>query len=508
MHLRRRILGFILATLFVSITAAGCIPRGPAVPFDTMVIGVDGNAWDQFDPFLAKDRPTRNVLANVFEGLVRADASGHIMPLLAERWQQVDPLTWEFTLRSGVHFQDDTPFTPADAVFSIMQAMAESTNGPFGTTLAPITDVSASGQVIRIVTNKPYPLLLAALAQVPVVSRARYQIPGDGRQAVGTGLFRLVRHSGDTAELERWDGYWNTSISSATGIRHVIFRLIPGAATREAMLEQGQLQLIQGVPAADAGRLKGQGLQVMTVAGTMINMVELNTMKPPLDRAEARRALNYAIDYNEVIRKLYGGLGVRLAGPLLPGSLGESPRRAPYTYDPNLARSLWTQAGGTGTVFVIDTVPARASEADLIAGMLNDAGIRAQVQVWADAGALRQAIVTGERMAYLTQWGEASLDPYEVLVPKLRAGGLYNYSFYANRDVDDLIDEATVSTDQSRRAALYGQAENQIIQDAPWVFGYVLEACEAAGPDVQGYQARRDGLVILAGVSRKAPGNR
>lgn len=503
-----RLTWFFLVTLVLVMAQAGCVASGPAVPQDTLVVGLAGNAWGSFDPFLAQDQATRDVLANIFEPLVRPNPSGQLAPLLAEKWQQVDPLTWEFTLRSGVVFQDRTPLTPVDVVFSIQRAKATGSQGVFGSTLAPIVSVTAAGQVIRIVTDKPYPLLPAALTQVPVVSAKHYESGGQAPSPIGTGPFRFSGYTATTAELERWHGYWNEAGVTPSDVRRVVFKLIPDAAAREAGLAEGTLQIVQGVPPQDAAGLKNRGLQLTTVPGTMMYMIELNTMKPPLDRPEARRALNYAIDYDEVIRKLYGGLGVRLAGPLVPGSLGETGQREPYPHDPNLARSLWQQAGGSGTVLVIDTLPEREAEAELIVDMLAAAGIDARVQVWASPSELRQAIAAGERMAYLTQWGEASLDPYEVLVPKLRTGGLYNFSFYANRQVDDLIDEATVSTDQSHRADLYAQAEGQIIQDAPWVFGYVVTACEAAAPDVQGYQPRRDGLVLLAGVSRKTLGQR
>ncbi len=502
--MRPRLILLALVTLALTIAAAGCVAPGPAVPTDTLVVGLDGNRWDSLDPFLAKDHATRDMLANIFEPLLRPDPSGQLAPVLAEKWQQVDPVTWEFTLRSGVVFQDRTPLTPDDVVFSIQRAKETGSQGVFGSTLDPVVSVTATGPVIRIVTDKPDPLLPAALAQVPVVSEKHYQ-SGAAPSPIGTGPFQLSSYTATTAELQRWNGYWNDTGLAPSDVRRVIFKLIPDAAAREAGLQQGTLQIIQGVPPQDAAGLKNRGLQLLTVPGTMMYMMELNTMKAPLDRPEARRALNYAIDYDEVIQKLYGGLGVRLAGPLVPGSLGETAQRAPYPHDPNLARSLWAQAGGTGTVLVIDTLPEREEEAKLIVDMLAAAGIEARVQVWSSPSDLRQAIAAGDRMAYLTQWGEASLDPYEVLVPKIRTGGLYNFSFFANREVDDLIDEATVSTDQSHRATLYAQAEGQIIQDTPWVFGYVLTACEAAAPDVKGYQARRDGLVILAGVSRQAP---
>ncbi len=149
--------------------------------------------------------------------------------------------------------------------------------------------------------------------------------------------------------------------------------------------------------------------------------------------------------------------------------------------------------------FVLDAPAHRAREAEIIAGQLAEAGIRAEVQIW-DKSELNAIAQKGYRQAYLTDWGSSFFDPYDLAVPKLSTGGRGNFSFYSNRRVDDLLNLAGSSTDAAQRKTAYREVQEIIHQQSPWAFGYTLTRFEGKSSLVEGYTPSLDGRINLHDV--------
>ncbi len=150
--------------------------------------------------------------------------------------------------------------------------------------------------------------------------------------------------------------------------------------------------------------------------------------------------------------------------------------------------------------FVLDTESFRELEAQAIAQQLRDLGIDVQVKVW-EWSALKAKIKEGERLAYLTDWGSAFFDPFDLGVPKLRTGDRGNYSFYSNPEFDELMVTAITTADEDVRRDAYFRAQEILKEDAPWVFGYYMKAVEASSVDVQNWEPSMDSRINLHDVS-------
>ncbi len=149
---------------------------------------------------------------------------------------------------------------------------------------------------------------------------------------------------------------------------------------------------------------------------------------------------------------------------------------------------------------VLDAAANRANEAQAIAAQLNQVGVNAQVRVW-QTSVLQPQIISGQRAAYMTDWGSAYFDPFDLAVPKLVTGGRGNYSFYASPGVDKSLKIASTTTNDAVRKASYFDVQKTVYKDAPWVFGYVLQNIEAASTNIEGWTPAADNSQTVYGIS-------
>ena len=149
---------------------------------------------------------------------------------------------------------------------------------------------------------------------------------------------------------------------------------------------------------------------------------------------------------------------------------------------------------------VVDAEENRADEAQAIVAQLRDIGIDASVRIW-DSTVLRDELLAGNRAASLTDWGSAYFDAFDLAIPKLRTDDRGNYSGYSSQIVDDAFNTASTSIDDETRIAAYRVAQEQLLEDAPFVFGYVMQTIEAASDAVQGWRPAADNSASMHDVS-------
>ncbi len=164
------------------------------------------------------------------------------------------------------------------------------------------------------------------------------------------------------------------------------------------------------------------------------------------------------------------------------------------------ASAAW--AGGKRLAFTLDAPPYRQLEAQAIAQQLKKVGIRAEVRIW-EKVVLRQQVKAGDRTAYLTDWGSAYFDPFDLAQPKLTTGGRGNFSFYSNPEVDRWLKMGSTTADPSKRKEAYKKVQQLVFRDAPWVFGYYLQNIEAASADIQNWAPAMDNRENLHDVTIK-----
>ncbi|HLW48159.1 MAG TPA: ABC transporter substrate-binding protein [bacterium] len=319
---------------------------------DTITMGMRNDAIAPLDPGLPpNDREA--VLRNIFDALVGHTPDGKVVPQLATSWRRVGPAAYDFALRPGVKFQNGDPVTADDVVFTFQRVLTPGAISGYSSTrkdlLGPILRVQKlDDSHVRFVYSATFPeaLVLQSLVHFQIVPQKYVQQAGEGgfiAKPVGAGPFRFVRGAlNSEIVLERYDGYWG----GPAKVRQVIFRMLPEPSGRIAALLSGEVHVIQEVPPDLVDRLKtNPNVQVRTAEGTRSYEIEFNTKAEPFNDPRVRQALNYAVNWDPILRDIYHGYGTRLSTAFLPNGFGYDPALKPYPYDPAKARELLRQAG-------------------------------------------------------------------------------------------------------------------------------------------------------------------
>lgn len=238
------------------------------------------------------------------ESLVQLDEGGNPQPSLATGWKQIDDMTWDFTIRKGVTFQDGTNLDAKAVVNSLQKALAAKPRplvlGGFDMKLSTPDDVT-----VQIVTATPDPVLPQRLSspQLEILSAAAYKADGTATAVgTGTGPFKLTHIGGtSTVTLDRYDGYWGAK-AKAAGIDATF---ISDGTARAAALRSGAADIGEAIPASQLSLMDPKLLHQVGLPRT--TSLYFNNSKGVFADPSMRAAARAALDLNAIVAGVYEG---------------------------------------------------------------------------------------------------------------------------------------------------------------------------------------------------------
>jgi peptide/nickel transport system substrate-binding protein len=334
----------------LALPGPGFMPRwrsAHAQDANTLNIGLPEEP-NTMDPQYADGVLEYTVLVNIMDGLFTTGPNVEVVPVLAESWEQLDDLTWEFRLRQGVTFHNGEPFTAESVKASYERSVDPEVNvrrpwaGDVNITEIEIVD----DHTVRFHTSAPTPHMLARLANDHFMYPPKYLAESDpttiARHPIGTGPYVFQEWSqGEQITMTANPDYWGDPKPS---IETVTWRFIPEDSTRLASLQTGQIDLMRSLLPTSIEEVESQeNLAVVDVEGTRRVYIGLNTKLEPTNDVRVRQALNYGTDVESITEVILGGATSRMQ------NWAEVAFRNPdvqgYTYDPERARQLLAEAG-------------------------------------------------------------------------------------------------------------------------------------------------------------------
>jgi ABC-type transport system substrate-binding protein len=496
-------------TALLALAALAACRGGEAAHRHTLVDARDRYDPKSLDPALSTDVPTGRAVSYLFDGLTRFSADAKVGPALAVRWDvSPDGRTYLFHLRRGVRFHDGTLLHASDIVHSFTRVLDPANKSGRPWPLYPIAGARAfaagkaatvaglaivDDSTVRISLDTALAIFPKLLA-MPVASVVPAKISADfGEHPIGTGAWTLVSWQHDDFVLLARNAEY---FGGAPKLDSLMIRIIPEPSTAVAEFESGNVDLLY-VPEADAPRWEqtDEKKALLTSAPALrLWYVALNTTRGPLKDVRVRQALNHAVDVRTILDKLLGGRG-RLAAGVIPPSLeGADTARAPYAYDPALARKLLASAGyakGFDIELWLPQDPAFARVAESIQSYLAAVGVRAKI-VQRESAAAREASRNGQTDMFVKDWYADYPDAENFLYPLLHGanrgvGG--NVSFYENPAYDRIVSLARTEQDSAKRVALYTRADSLEFADAPMIYLFFYNELYAVQPWVKGFVA-------------------
>ncbi|MBO8192452.1 ABC transporter substrate-binding protein [Streptomyces oryzae] len=251
------------------------------------------------------------VYSELAEPLITCDSSGKLIPKLATSWAQPDPSTIVFTLRTGVKFWDGKTLTAEDVVWSLNRAGDPKVASEFAVNWQNVKSVHASTSgKITVRLKKPDKTFLYVLRYPPIYQKAHAlaagaDFGGPSGLVMGTGPYQIKKFSSATgATMRRFDGYWGRKPT----VESINVKVISDPDTLRLAVESGEVDGTFSVPENNrAAWDKMSGARVLYGPSGQVDMLILDTTRPPFDDVHARRAIAYALDRPGIIKTIEHG---------------------------------------------------------------------------------------------------------------------------------------------------------------------------------------------------------
>ncbi len=448
-----------------SSAASNSLSEKPA-PGGKVVFGMTQDLAS-LDPHVDTDAGTRDVVFNLYEGLVKPSSTGEMIPAVASDYKiSDDAKTYTFTLRDGIKFSDGTPVTTDDVKYSL-ERYAE--NQGDSSAFSNIADISAKDGKI-VLTLKEADAELLPLMDVAIIPQ-KNQDPA--KSPIGTGPFKFESYTpGEGICMTRNENYWQEGLPY---LDEVDFKFVPDVETEFMDLQAGTIDIMKYMT-SDQIETLGADSNYNIVEGSM-NLVQglyLSSSYEPLSKPEVRQALSYAIDRDAINQFLFNGKSKVIGTHMIPAmsSLYNKDCDGVYTRDVEKAKELLKAAGYENGFDLTITVPNSYQQhidtATIIKEQFAEIGVNVTLNPveWSDW--LQNTYRGGNFQATVIGF-DGTLAPASWL-KKYTTNASNNFVHYSNSEYDETYAKAAASVDQEEKTELYKKCQKILTDDAASVY--------------------------------------
>ena len=447
-------------------TMAGCAKKTDANNY--AVVGITQEPGI-FDPHTVVAAGDEEIIFNIYEGLYKYDSQGNLNPCLATDVEiSDDSSVYTFTIRKGVKFHDGSDLDANDVVYSLKRAagLLESQDGTaLVSELDPVKDVTVTSDGRVEVTLESGNSELISYFTTGIIPE-NY----DNCQAapVGTGPFKFDSYiPGQCVILVKNDKYWQKGFPY---LDKVTFKICADMDAGLTELTSGSIDIFPYLTTDRADQLDPEKYNILSNGSNMVQIFALNNAEGPLSDVRVRKAINYAVNRDDIISVTMDGAGVALTTAMSPamGNFYDTSLDGTFDQDIEKAKALMAEAGYENGFDITCTVPSsyliHVNTAVELASELKAIGINMEIKQ-VDWATWLDEVYAGRHYETTVICLTSTYAPFDVL-GRYKTGDDGNFINYSNANVDELLDKIPAVADVNERAELYHQVLGYLTEDA------------------------------------------
>lgn len=454
---------------------------------NSITVGIAQDLDNSLDPYQMTAAGTREVMFNIFEGLVKPDKDGNFVYAVASSHEvSPDGLVYTFTVRDNVLFHNGSACTMDDVLYSFETCASTSVTAALVEALSAVKSYEIQENKFIITLSAPNPDFLSYVCNVSIVPKGYTQQATD---PVGTGPFKFQsRRVLDNFVIVRNDDYYGTKPS----LSKVTYRIIEDNTALFTALNSGSLDLVAHLTADQIQNLTN-GYTVVEGTMNLVQAIYLNHTVKPFDDVRVRQALCYAIDVQAMLALTADGHGTPVGSSMYPafGKYFDASLANSYPHDVEKAKELLTQAGYPDgfsfTIKVPSNYQPHVDCATVLVEQLKAVGIDAKIQLVDWSTWLSDVYKGRDFEATITGFDSSTLNASGMLA-RWETGNGKNMINYSNEAYDEAYRKARETSDDALQTEYYKQCLAILSQDAANVYLQDLADFVAVNPKLKGYE--------------------
>jgi peptide/nickel transport system substrate-binding protein len=473
---------------------------------ETLRVGIRELAGAQGNPYSGGiQSPGSFTWSAIYEQLTQNGEGGVSQPLLATGWKNIDPTTWEFTLRPGVKFSNGEVFdanavkASYDFVLKTDAGKASSTGKNVGVFIADV--IVRDPMTIQVKTHRPAPLtpkLLQPVTILPPKALADEGLTSFVTNARGTGPF--VGEYRQERVVGTPNPHWR---GQKTNVDRIEWSVLAEGASRAQALLSNQIDIDVLLSRDSLPEATRAGIKVVTKRATRtLGLTFVTTrkaapdrpsepIKGPLSDVRVRQALNHAVNKDAIVQNIFGGGGAPATQSAPSVVNGFNKNLKPYEYDPAKAKRLLAEAGYPNG-FEMDI---RAIMTDTAISQVYQAAVQDIERIGIRAKLLPQQFPEWIKFYLEGTWPYDAFGFGHDLTTQLDASQAFlqytsckkNPPYYCNAEEMKLVEQVEVEFDEPKRLALLAQLLEMNRNNAPIIYLIEFDEVMAHSPKVQGF---------------------
>lgn len=485
--MKKKLISLFLMTSVLAIALCGCAgdKKGDN---SSITIGIPQDLEDGLDPHKVEAAGTKEVLFNIFEGLVKPTSDGDFIPAVASAYEiSEDGRTYTFTVRDNVKFHDGTKLKTSDVKYSIDRCAGLDGGTPLVAAFSNIEETSADGWTFTVKLKEPDTEFIAYMtaAIIPEANKTPDTNP------VGTGPYRFVSRSPqENFVIKKFDDYYNKDL--AAHIENVTFKVVGNSDTLAMEMNSGAIDLFARIPTAQA-ELLGDQFTIMEETMNLVQALYINNAVEPFDDVRVRQALCYAIDPQEIMLFVSDGKGTEIGSSMFPAFSKYYMPELNDTYNQDLdkAKALLAEAGYPDgfsfDITVASNYTQHVDTAQVLKQEFEKIGVTANIKL-VEWDSWLSDVYNGRNYTSTVVGVDASSLTASALLERFTSTSSKNFINYSNADYDAAFTNAKKATDDAEKTAYYKECLRILSEDAANVYIQDLPEFVALNKKYTGYE--------------------